>query len=320
MSENNKKRNEIIKTMMEIECYSAGSEEHAAISKYKKLPLSRIAAYGTAFEPLVSAFQFVVSGGKVNSGLCMVTVPKGGHLAKFKDGSGSLGTVLDSSNQISGQARINPLVCNPTMIFVAASLASIDKKLDSIQEIQQELMDFLVQKERSELKGNLNFLMDVLNNYKYNWDNDKYKNNSHIKVLDIKQAAEQKIDMYREQIDSNIEVKTFLHSDQTVKKQIEKIDTVFKDYQLALYSFAFASFLEVMLLENFEAAFLQSVSRKISEYSFRYRELYTRCYDQIADYSNSSVQSHILGGLSRVNTFAGKTIEKIPIVSKSQLD
>ena len=29
-------------------------------------------------------------------------------------------------------------------------------------------MDFLVQKEKAELKGNLTFLYDVFNNYKYN--------------------------------------------------------------------------------------------------------------------------------------------------------
>ena len=31
--------------------------------------------------------------------------------------------------------------------------------------MQQEMMDFLVQKEKAELKGNLTFLYDVFNNY-----------------------------------------------------------------------------------------------------------------------------------------------------------
>jgi hypothetical protein len=52
---------------------------------------------------------------------------------------------------------------------------SIDRKLDSIQETQQEILEFLEQKEKSRLKGNLNVLADVLNNYKYNWNNEKYK-------------------------------------------------------------------------------------------------------------------------------------------------
>jgi hypothetical protein len=127
-----------------------------------------------------------------------VTVPAGGHLAAFQDGSGYLGSVLNAGNQVAGQATLTPLVCNPTMLFMAAALANIDKKLDSIQETQQEILDFLVQKDKSELKGDLNFLSDVLNNYKYNWNNEKYINSNHIKVLDIKQSAERKIIFYRE--------------------------------------------------------------------------------------------------------------------------
>lgn len=61
------------------------------------------------------------------------------------------------------------------MILAAATLANIDKKLDTIQETQQEMLDFLAQKEKSELKANLNFLIDIHNNYKYNWNSEKYK-------------------------------------------------------------------------------------------------------------------------------------------------
>lgn len=66
-----------------------------------------------------------------------------------------------------GQAQMTPLACDPTMIFMATALANIDKKLNAIQDMQKEMMDFLVQKEKADLKGNLNFLFDVFNNYKY---------------------------------------------------------------------------------------------------------------------------------------------------------
>lgn len=33
------------------------------------------------------------------------------------------------------------------MLFMAAALANIDKKLDTIKEMQQEMMDFLIRKE-----------------------------------------------------------------------------------------------------------------------------------------------------------------------------
>jgi hypothetical protein len=75
-----------------------------------------------------------------------------------------------------------------------------------------------------------------------------------------------------------------------------------------------------MLLENFEAAFLDGVVGKIEDYSFKYRELYTKCYDQIEGYLKSSIQSHLLNGLSIASRAAGKAIEKVPVISKSQID
>ncbi len=314
------RKSDIVKAMTNVEYYPTVVEEQVGMVQHTKLPLSRISSLGVAFEPLAAAFQFVSSGGQAVSGLYKVTVPAGTHLAEFTSGAGNLGTALSSTNQIAGQAVLNPLVCNPTMIFMAAALANIDKKLDAIQEIQQEMLDFLVQKERSELKGDIKFLTDILNNYKYNWNNEKYKNSNHIKVLDIKQAAERKIDFYREQISSKINKKSFFHSDQDVKKQLGKIQTEFKDYQLSLYLYAFSSFLEVMLLENFDSGYLDGIAKKIEDYSYMYRELYTSCYNQIERYAKSSIQSGLLNGLSSVNRFAGKTLAKVPVISKSQID
>jgi len=316
------RKNEFAKAMAEIELYPAVVEKNVNVAQYSKFPISRLAAFGTAFEPVSAAFQYVLSGGSAGgSGLYMVTVPKGGHLATFNDGSGFLGGALKINNQVgAGQARLNPLVCNPAMLFMAVALANIDKKLDTIQEMQQELMNFLVQKERSELKGDMKFLADTLSNYKHNWNSEKFKNSSHVKVLDIRQAADRKIDFYREQIASKISKKSFFHSDQDVKKQLGEIDSEFNDYQLAVYLFAFSSFLEVMLLENFSEAYLDCITKKIEEHSLQYRELYTKCYDQLEGYSKTSIQSQLLKGLASVNKIAGETIAKVPVISKSQID
>ena len=312
------KKKEILQDIV-MEFHPEMIEDITLHEDHTKIPFTQIAALGTAFDPLVAAFQKIM-GGQAQSGLYHVTVPPGGHLAKFTNGKGYLGSVLDASNQVAGQATLTPLICNPTMLFVAAALSGIDRKLDRIQETQQEILDFLVQKEKSELKGDLIFLSDVLNNYKYNWNNEKYLNNNHIKVLDIKQSAERKIIFFRGQIAATIGKGSFLHSDKHVKTQLEQVQSEFKDYQLALYIFSFSSFLEVMLLENFEKPFLDGIVNKIEDYSAKYCELYSKCYDQIESYSKSSIQSHLLTGLSIASRAAGKAIEKVPVISKSQID
>lgn len=295
------------------------TEEETKLVEYTKLPLSRVTAMGTAFEPIVSAVQNVMGDG--TTGIYKVTIPSGTHLTQLKNGTGNIGTVLsNSSNQIAGQATLNPLICDPTMMFMAATLANIDKKLDSIMEAQQEIFDYVKQKDKAEVRGDLTLLSDILENYKYNWNNDKYKASNHIKVLDIKQAAEHKINLYRSLIRDKAAKRNLLHSDQDVKKQLSVIGDDFKEYQLSLYLYSYASFLEVMLLENYEAAYLEGISKRIEEYSLKYRELYTEVYGLIEGYSQSSIQTHLLKGVSKVSKVAGEMIEKVPVISKGQLD
>lgn len=314
------RKNQLMRSMADVELHPVIVNKQTDMTRHVKLPLSRVPALGVAFEPLAAAFSQVVNGGGAGSGLYRVTVPKGGHLAEFVNGSGNLGTVMNANNQISGQAVLNPMVCNPAMLFMAVALANIDKKLDAIQETQLEILNFLVQKERSELKGDLMFLADILNNYKYNWNNDKYKSANHIKALDIKQAAERKIDFFKTQIASGIGKKTLFHRDQDVKKKFEKTKSELEDYQLALYLFAFSSFLEVMLLENFDSAYLNGIVQKIEDYSYNYRELFTLCYSSKEELAKSSIESHLLNGLSNANKLAGGVASKIPVINRSNIN
>jgi hypothetical protein len=314
------KQNNALTNVPDISLVPVLADEDVSLVSYTKYPLSKLNSLGVAFEPLTSAIHNVFGASGGTTQLCQVTVPAGTHLASFKSGVGNLGTVLNANNQIAGQAVINPLVCNPTMLFMAAALASIDKKLDSILETQHDMMEFLEQKEESELRGNLRFLADVFNNFRFNWNNEIFKNAGHIKVLDIRQSAEQKIDFYQKQIQSKLKKKALVQSNQDVKKRLEKISSQFKDYQLALYLFSFSSFMEVMLLENYDSEYLSGITQRIEEYSFAYRDLYTRSYDQLAGNAKSTVQSFLLRGLASASRATGEAIAKIPVINKSQID
>lgn len=317
------KRNEMFKSMIDLEYYPVPIENQSVLVMQTKISLSKVTALGTAFGPLTEIFQNVVGKENLRTGLYKVTVPEGrtlGDLAKFQDGKGYLGSVLKDGAVGGGQAVLNPITFNPTMLFVAAALTNIDKKLDNIQEIQQEILNFLIQKERSELKGDLNFLSDVLNNYKYNWNNEKYKNSNHIKVLDIKQSSERKIDFYRERIISKINKGTFIKYNKGVEKEMKVIESEFKDYQLSMYLYAFSSFLEIILLENYDSQYLKSISKKIEDYSFEYRDLYSRSYIQIEKNSKNSVENKLLRLGSNLSNLTGGTINKIPVINKSNIE
>ncbi|MBC3803342.1 hypothetical protein GH808_02655 [Acetobacterium fimetarium] len=338
MEENNKK-NEIVKAMMNVEYYPAVLKDEVALEKCTKLPLTSIAALGAAFATLPAAFrtvtQTIETGGM--EGYYNAIFPQGvvGELVKAKDGTGFRGLIQGANGQFAGQPVFVPATGNtvtmstripfdPLPLVIAVALISIEKKLDDILETQQEIFEFLKQKEKSKLRGNLNILEDVLNNYKYNWDNEKYKTSKHMQVQEIKREAEHSIIFYRERVVKKMNTKInnpfFIHHDLDVKGKLEEVRVELKEYQLALYLYAFSTFLEVMLLENFDSAYLDSTAHKIEDYSYQYREIYTKCYNQIEEYANTSINSYLLNGLATINKFAGDAVAMIPVVSDSQID
>ncbi len=313
------RKSEIAKIMTATELTPVEADTAIAVCNCTKCPLSTLAALGTAFQPVLNAFQ-KLSGAGGGSGFYYVNVPPGTHLAQFKNSTDYLSTSLsDVSNQISGQAHLTMSV-DPTMLFMAATLASFDQKLSAIQESQQEMMDFLVQQDKSRRKGDLNFLMEVYNNYKYNWDNEKYKAANHIKALDIRQEAERSIDFCREQIKKRAGKQPLIYRDGDVKKQIDGVAGQFKEYQMALYLYGFSCFVEVLLQENYNADYLDSISQKMEDYAFQYRELYTKAFDLIEKRARTSLESRILNGVSEMSRSAGELIAKIPVISDTQID
>lgn len=286
---------------------------------FDKIPISSLAILGVEFaEPLKN--MVAIARGGAGSGMYSVVVPKGGSLSKFADGRGYFGGVRGVDGKFNAQAVLNPVTFNPTTLFMAAALHSLDAKMDQVVELQQEMMDFLVQKEKAEIRGNLVFLADIMQNYRFNWNNELYRNSNHVKVLDIRQAAEQKIIFYREQIEAKRKKKSLFHSDANVKKQTEELQELFNEYQLSLYMHAFASYLEVMLLGNFAKEYLEGVRGKIIEYSSQYKELYLGCQEQMTEYSDKSVQSSVLRGLRSAGNAMGKAASKVPLVKKTSAE
>ena len=304
--------------IMDVEYLPSIQQIEHAVTNYKKYPLSKISSLGVAFSPLVSAVQSVAGAGVGGSGIYYVNTAgkqmfqsSGGFIGSLKSAAGTVG---------GGQARMIAMPLDPTMLFMSAALMAIERKLDDIKELQQDIIDYLKAKEKARIVGNINVLTEVLNNYKYNWDNDKYKTNKHILVQDIRKDAEQSLLLCRNQIEHLLTKKGLFHSDKEVNTKISKLQGDFREYQQALFLYSFSAFLEVMLLENFDSQYLKSVTDRIKEYAFNYRELYTSCYNQLEGFSQGSVQSFLLKGLAVISKGAGGLIGKIPVVSKGSVD
>lgn len=318
-TELDKERVSVLQSMMNVEVFPAMPELAAEMKDAAKIPLSKIATLGIAFQPMATAIQTAVSGSG-GSGIYFVdTMGK-----KMFHASGSteyIGSLMAPNGGVGGgQARMMALPCDPTMLFMAIALLGIEKKLDVIQRTQEEILQFLEEKERAAMQGNLNVLGEVMGNLKYNWNNEQYRTNKHILVQQIKKESESSIVLYREQIKKRLQKRVSIHGDLEVRTALKRLQVQFEDYQRALYLYAYSAFLEVMLLENFSEGYLGSVERSITEYAYQYRELYTDCYNLMESFSKTSIQSGVLNGLATVSKFMGTAISKVPVVRQGQLD
>jgi len=314
-----KNKNALVQAMMNVEYHPPAElvKMNIDMTETQKFSIEKAATLGVAFQPLTQLANYA-AGGTGQSGLYFVNTA---GKTMFQSNGQFIGNLQAANGGVGGGlARLTQVPLDPTMLCMAVAIMAVEKKLDAILEAQKEILAFLELKEEAKLKGNLNALADVLNNYKFNWDNNKYKDHKHILVQDIKREAEQSIILYSEQLTKALRKKALLHNGQEVKATLNKTMARLNDYQLALYTFSFSSFLEVMLLENFDTNYLNNIASKIHEYSGDYTTLYEKCAEKIERDSKTSLEGHALKGLSKLSSGAGKIVEKIPVIHKSQLD
>ena len=274
-------------------------------------PFDKIPALGTAFASLPEQFRTITT---TTSGLTgFIPVDKFGTpldpsiLFNAHNGVGVVGSFMEQNGDLNvarwvelngPQTAATTIPYNPALLFMAVALAQVNQKLDAIQETQEEMFEYLKQKDKAALRGNIQTLNNVLLNYKFNWDNELYIKNTHMKILDVIQESDKQIVHLRAQIKSKMEDKKFLQSRISVNRQINDLVNLLKDYQLANYAYSYASFVEPMLSKNFKEDYLTLIENRLSEYSIKFRELYSECYSIIEKNLSDSIDKNILKGVS----------------------
>lgn len=290
---------------------------------YQKIPLSQIATLSAAFSPLIASFQAarqaVGNAAIGGEGLYRVTFNgKVGALARAKDGSGFLGNVINPGHGVNGLARLKPaatsnvfpMVYNPAMLFMALALISIDQKLNAIQETQREILDYLCGLQIAQIQTDLDNLNSILTDYRYNWQSEKFITTKLIVVQAIKRDAKKNITFYRNQIQTLNDKKQWLHFNYDLNKRSSKLREHFKYYRMNMYLYAFSAFVETLLLENFDADYLNHIVDNIQSYEEQYRMDYEKCYNKLESYANSSVESFFRSGAVHITKIMTKSFRQ----------
>lgn len=322
------KTTEIVQSYMNVELVP---KEKFRPSDYHRIPFSQFGAIGAGLASLFPAFRTVTERLPMNTGENLYrAVTAAGDPVKLqyaaKDGTGLLGGINVDGKLAQARfvkeagesvSRKMELPINPIDYYMLGALVSISIRVDEIKRIQGQIFDFLEIDKRTEMEGTLAFLIDAFEKYKYNWNNEAYRANLHLKTQDVKQMAEHNILFYRRQIAEEMKKKPLMYSVKNVDEKASSLYKAFDNYQLAVYLSAFASFMEVMYLCNFDKPFLDDVCDTIETHSHQYMELYTDCYNLLERARTSSVESFILKGIAGASGGLGRFAEKVPVLNNT---
>lgn len=295
-----------------------------------RIPFDQLPALGLGLSSLASTLAPTVASAAAPV-LFTVTDAAGNPippavLQAFNDGSGLLGSFRDPIKGF-GQARLHvaevaqapAVVVDPVTLMMAATLMVVSQKLDSIQHTQEEMFEYLQQRDKAELRGALQALADIARDYRFNWSNDTFMQSSHAQVLEIRKQADAIATLQRAQIRGKlsggpIEIRA------SVEARLTELVDHLAEYRLAVYAHALSSFLEPLLSRNNDAAYLRSVSERISAHGLAYRELYTECYNSVEEGAHNSLDSVVLGSIADAGNALGGFLSQTPLGEATPVD
>ncbi|WP_108775705.1 hypothetical protein [Lactimicrobium massiliense] len=277
--------NEIEKADADVELVDITEDEIP--KNYYKVSVNDLSSLGLAGDSLQKFIQTGVKPG--GEGIYKVTFPEGfdGSLSHFKNEDAYLGSGIKDGKM--AQARLRQVTFDPMETFMAFALMNIQHKLNEISEVQHEILDFLYAEKESELSGDLKLLDQVLDDYKYNWNDDESVKHDLMQVAAVKKDALSSVDLYKSQINEIKNAPILPHPMIAANKQIVKMQRFMQNYHSAIYIHAYSIYIEDLLLKKFDAANISNVRDRIENEAEDYREFIQECFDWIDKYLSSSI-------------------------------
>ena len=216
--------------------------------------------------------------------------------------------------------HLNKMGFNPATIMIAISLSEIEKEIIEIKSICNNILSFLENDKESEIEADVKTLIRVITEYKYNWQDEQYINNNHKIVMDIKRTGMKNINFYQKQIYENMKKKNIFMTNKTINYNQNELEKNFSYYRLSLYVYSFATFLEIMLLENFQKEYLLSKKEELETLSNEYINNYQEALKYVKKEANKSIQGNLLSGIGSAGKAIGDLSEKIQVIKNKKID
>lgn len=320
------------KDMMEItEGLLLDTKSSIENKKTMSVPIAELSALGAGVASLVPAFNTVTTTTTLaTDGLFTIANKVAGDTLKMAKNGNAWGAMKTATggSKMAQLAEAGPLTAtsqavsaiNPTTMMMAVALYSIEKQLGEIAETQKQILSFLEIKDEAGIEGDLETLSELINNYKHNWDNEIYVQNSHKMVMDIKRTARSNMLASQKRVAELVASKKLVVGQGQVKLTLSEMEKRFKYYQLALYTYSLASMMEIMLGGNYKEEYITGIKDEIIKLSGNYRELFEKSSLYLEKLGRSAVEANVLKGIGTAGKAVGKFIGSIPLVKEGPVD
>ena len=295
------------------------------------VPITSLASLGAAVSSIAPALRTVTETTTVNMqglytlanagvGDALKVAKNGNFWGAFKTADGaSKFAQLQQAGPVSA-STVTTLPINPATMMMAVALHSIEQKLDKIEEMQQQIIDFLVCENESQIEADVQMLSGIISKYKFNWDNEQYVASNHKMVLDIQRTALKNMRSYQKQVSSLLEKKKLFVTQNNVESTFADVQKKFKYYRMALYTYSLASLLEIMLGGNFKEEYISTVKTEIEQFAIDYRNFFEKASIRLEQLGNGAVDTKLLKGLGTAGQAVGKFIGSVPGVRRGTVD
>lgn len=295
------------------------------------MPIAQLATLGAGVSSLIPTLHTVTQTTTVNTqglfrlvnagvGDTLKVAKNGNFWGAFKRADGtSKFAQLQSAGPLTATSTATVPI-DPATMLMAIALFSIEQKLDSIAEMQKQILTFLEVEKESEIEADVETLVSMIGKYKYNWDNEHYLQSNHKMVLDLQRTARKNMLSFQKQVTEVLNSKQLVVAQMKVKSTLKDLLKKFKYYRLSLYTFSLASLLEIMLSGNFKEEYITGIKGEIESLSMTYRDLYGKCSEYLERLGNSALEANLLKGIGSASNAVGRLIGSIPKIKDGQVD
>lgn len=299
--------------------------------KMLSVPIAELATLGAGVSSLIPAFNTVTQTSTIATGglFRIANAAAGDTLKMAKNGNawGAMKTATGGSKMVQ-LAETGPLSAttqsvaafNPATMMMAVALYSIEKDIAEIAETQKKILTFLEVENESQIEADVETLMGIVTNYKYNWDNELSVSSSHQSIMDIQNRARKNMIAYQKRVNEVVSSKQFVVNQSKANSTLSDLEKKFKHYRLSLYTFSLASLMEIMLSGNFKEEYIAKIRDDIKTVSDTYRDQFGKASLYLEKLGAVGVEANIVKGIGTAGKAVGKFIGSIPLVKEGQVD